>query len=124
MSPAGRGRGLAARLAVSVVLALWTLLPAAQPASACAVGIGYKPSFSISDLTNRRSCSTATSAIGSGVVALLALGALAAAGAAVVRRAERQMGRAAAGAGPSPALTAYLDATGLAPRAVERDHEA
>ena len=124
MSPAGRGRALAARLAVSAVLALCTLLPAAPPASACAVSVGYKPSFSISDLTHRRSCSTATSATGSVVVALLALGALAAAGAAVVRRAERRTGTGPTDrTGSSEALTVYLDATGIVPVAAERDHE-
>ncbi|MGW6903792.1 hypothetical protein [Streptomyces sp. NPDC054940] len=118
MSRLGRGRRAVARLAASAVLAACTLLLVPQPASACDVGIGYKPSVNISDLTHRKTCGTGTSAVGVAVVAVLALGALAAAGVLVFRRGEREMG-----GEHSSALTAYLDATGVAAVAPQgRDH--
>ena len=112
MSPAGRfGRvhRAAVRLAAGAVLAGCTLLTAPQPASACDVGIGYKPSVSIDDLTHRRTCSTGTSAVGVAGFTTLVLGALAAAGVVVFRRGERET------SASSSALTSYLDATGVVP---------
>ncbi|MFJ8112651.1 hypothetical protein [Streptomyces sp. NPDC096132] len=109
MSRAGRGRRTGARLAAGAALAGCALLTVPQPASACAVGIGYKPSVSIDDLTHRRTCSTGTSAVGVAGFTTLALGALAAAGLVVFRRGERET------SGNPSALTAYLDATGVLP---------
>jgi hypothetical protein len=105
---------------VSALLAACALLAAPQPASACPVGIGYRPSsVSIDDLTHSRRCDTGTSAAGVAGVAVLVLGALAAAGLAVFRRGERRMGTGSA------ALTTYLDATGVVPSTTARgqDHE-
>ncbi|WP_406502928.1 hypothetical protein [Streptomyces sp. NBC_00212] len=118
-------RGFAARLAVVVVLALGVVLPAAPTASACSIGVGYKPSVSMKDLRQHRACSAATSATGAVAVAVLALGALSAAGALVVRRAERQMSDRQAEdltIGPAPVLTEYLAATGIVPPVGEHTH--
>ncbi|MGW2818728.1 hypothetical protein [Streptomyces sp. NPDC001415] len=121
------GRGFAARLVVAMVLALCVVLPTAPAASACSVGVGYKPSISMRDLREHPTCSAATSATGSVVVAVLALGALAAAGVLVLRRAERQVHAEQApddAGGQRPALAAYLAATGIVPPTAERDHAA
>ncbi|UUU29829.1 hypothetical protein JIX56_07990 [Streptomyces sp. CA-210063] len=118
MSRAGRGRRAAARLAAGAVLAGCALLTAPQPASACAVGIGYKPSVSMDDLTHRRTCSTGSSAVGVAGFTALALGALATAGVVVFRRGERETS-----ANPW-ALADYLDAAGVVPSARGDDDHA
>ncbi|MGW8333275.1 hypothetical protein ACWGLE_35900 [Streptomyces sp. NPDC055897] len=132
------GRRLAARLVAAMVLALCAVLPTAPSASACSVGVGYKPSISLRDLRSHPTCSAATSATGAVVVAVLALGALAAAGVFVLRRAERQVhaeqgaeerqlhtGRAeGAVGGQRPELAAYFAATGVVPPTGERDRAA
>ncbi|MGD3112769.1 hypothetical protein [Streptomyces sp. YGL11-2] len=99
------GLRIVGRLAVAAVVLVCTSVLLAQPASACPVGIGYKPSVSINSLMQHRTCSTGTSLAGAGTVAVLALGALAAAGWAAYRRGERP--------GPHPDLSNYLDATGV-----------
>lgn len=119
------GRGFAARLAVTMVLALGVVLPAAPAASACSIGVGYKPSVTMKDLRKHGTCSAATSATGATAVAVLVLGVLAAAGVLVVRRAERQVSAqqaAHSAEGQPPILTAYLAATGIVPPAAEHDH--
>ena len=112
----GRVWRAAARVAASAVLAGCALLTAPQPASACDVGIGYRPSVSIDDFTHRRTCSSGTSAAGVAGFTALAFAALAVAGLVVFRRGERETR-----ANPS-ALTVYLDATGVVPPAQEDDH--
>ena len=116
-------RGVAARLAVGAVMVACTMLLVPQEASACAVGVGYQPSVNISDLSHHRTCSTGTSTVGVAAVAVLVLGAMAAAGVAVFRSGERRMATGAPGrTGPSPVLTAYLDATGVVPPASGEGH--
>ncbi|MFI6550065.1 hypothetical protein ACIBO9_43180 [Streptomyces prunicolor] len=114
---AGRVRRAAARIAASAVLAGCALLAAPQPASACDVGIGYRPSVSIDDFTHHRTCSSGTSAVGVAGFTALALGALAAAGLVVFRRGERETST-----NPS-ALDAYLDATGVVPPTASRGQD-
>lgn len=116
-------RGFTARLAVGAVLMACTMLLAPQEASACAVSYGYRPSVDISDFSHHRTCSTGTSAAGVAAVVVLVLGAMAAAGMIVFRRGERRVGAGMPGrSGPSPALAAYLDATGVAPAARREGH--
>ncbi|MYT32905.1 MULTISPECIES: hypothetical protein [unclassified Streptomyces] len=106
----------ALRRAVSALaLAGAVLLLTPQAASACTVGIGYKPSLDIRDLRHPKTCSTGTSLGGAGAVAVLALGALAAAGWVAYRRVEQGFGTPPEGgkSGPSPALSGYLDAAGV-----------
>ncbi|MEU1631164.1 hypothetical protein ABZ746_39200 [Streptomyces sp. NPDC020096] len=109
------GRRIALRLVMGAVLLLGTfLLLTPQQASACDVSIGYRPSVSISDLNHPRTCSTGTSLTGAAVVAVLAIGALAAAGWGAVQRGERESEAASTRqAGPSSTLTTYLNATGI-----------
>ncbi|MFF4159897.1 hypothetical protein [Streptomyces sp. NPDC001678] len=101
------------RLVLAVGVMVCTTVLMTQPASACPVGIGYKPSMSINNLMYHRTCSTGTSLAGAGTVAVLALGALTAAGWAAYRRGERP--------GPHPALAGYLDATGVVRAEAGRD---
>jgi hypothetical protein len=119
-------RRAAARLAVCGVLMACTMFLAPQEASACAVSYGYRPSVDISDLSHHRTCSTGTSTAGVAAVAVLVLGALAAAGVAVFRSGERRMGATGQDSpgrtAPHPALTAYLDATGVVPAGRGADH--
>ncbi|MEU6113250.1 hypothetical protein ABZ840_01560 [Streptomyces sp. NPDC047117] len=111
-----RVRSAAVRLAVCAVLAACAMLSVPQEASACAVSYGYRPSMDINTLREHRTCSAGTSTAGVAGVAVLVLGALAAAGVAAFRSGERRMGAGERGrTGPHPALTAYLDATGMAP---------
>lgn len=101
-----------------MVIACTVLLLVPQEASACVVGIGYRPSVNISDFGHRKTCSTGTSLAGTGTIAVLALGALALLGWGVYRRGEKASGGPApSGTGPSPGLTKYLDATGQADQA-------
>ncbi|SCK09610.1 hypothetical protein [Streptomyces sp. WMMB 322] len=123
MSRNGRGRRIAGRLAASAVLTACTMLWAPQAASACDVGYGYKPSITIDDLNDDRTCSTSTSAAGAVTVAILALGALATAGLLVFRKGERQTGSSASDQrSQSPALTTYLSATGIITPTSGQDH--
>ena len=108
----------ALRLALSaVVLAGIVLLLFPQEASACTVGIGYKPSVDVRALKSPGTCSTGTSLAGAGVVAVLAAAAVAASGWFVHRRGERYAARLPhhGSSGPDPALTDYLDAAGMTP---------
>ncbi|MFF4953291.1 hypothetical protein ACWC2K_06055 [Streptomyces chattanoogensis] len=105
------------RTAVSATaLAGTVLFLTPQQASACTVGIGYKPSFDIRDLSHPRTCSTGASLGGAGAVALLVPGALVAASWCAHRKAERGFGAPSknGSTGPSQALIGYLDATGIA----------
>lgn len=99
------GLRIVGRLALAVGVLVCTSVLMTQPASACPVGIGYKPSMNINSLMHHRTCSTDTSLAGAGTVAVLALGALTAAGWTAYRRGERP--------GPHPDLGSYLDATGV-----------
>ncbi len=105
------------RTAVSATaLAGMVLLLTPQPASACSVGIGYKPSFDIRDLSHPKTCSTGASLGGAGAVAALVPAALVAASWCAHRKAEKGFGTSAesGGTGPSLALVGYLDAAGVA----------
>ncbi|MGW5661811.1 hypothetical protein ACWEWG_17175 [Streptomyces sp. NPDC003758] len=116
-------RRAAARLAVGAVLVACTMLLAPQEASACAVGYGYRPSVDFSDISHHRTCSTGTSTAGVAAFAVLVLGALAAAGVVAFRSGERRMGADTPGrSGPTSALAAYLDATGVVPLAWGEGH--
>ncbi|MFF2620138.1 hypothetical protein [Kitasatospora sp. NPDC058046] len=112
-------RLVAARLAGTAALLACSTMLSAPPASACTVGIGYKPSLDLTDLRQHRTCSTGTSLAGAGGVAVLVLGALGVAGRRAYRRGER-----AVGPEPDPALTAYLEATGVTPTENGRGHGA
>ncbi|MFD5510705.1 hypothetical protein ACFWIB_23455 [Streptomyces sp. NPDC127051] len=101
-----RVAALAARIAGAAALLACSTLLSAPPASACVVSIGYKPSLGIGDLSHHRTCSTGTSLAGAGGVAVLVIGALGVAGRRAYRRGEEAMGS-------GPALTGYLDATGV-----------
>ena len=85
----------------------------AHPAAACSVGIGYQPTIDISkpNMGLGNPCTDGTSITGAVIVAVLAIGALAAAGMAAYRRGEA----AANPSSPDEALTTYLDAAGMAP---------
>ncbi|MFF4098930.1 hypothetical protein [Streptomyces sp. NPDC001903] len=109
------GRRAAARIAGAAALLACSTLLSAPPASACVVGIGYKPSMDIGDLGRHRTCSTGTSLAGAGGVAVLVLGALAVASRRAYRRGEEAMGS-------GPALTEYLDAAGVIPPEDGRGH--
>ncbi|MFI6765398.1 hypothetical protein [Streptomyces sp. NPDC050355] len=105
------------RTAVSATaLAGTVLLLTPQQASACSVGIGYKPSFDIRDLSHPKTCSTGASLGGAGAVAVLVPGALVAASWCAHRKAEKGFGTPAenGSTGPSLALIGYLDAAGVA----------
>ncbi|WP_407547548.1 hypothetical protein QOM21_00850 [Streptomyces sp. Pv4-95] len=105
------------RTAVSATaLAGGVLLLTPQPASACTVGIGYKPSFNVRDLGHPKTCSTGASLGGAGAVAVLVPGALVAASWCAHRKSERGFGAPSenGSTGPSQALVSYLDATGIA----------
>ncbi|MFJ9855232.1 hypothetical protein [Streptomyces sp. NPDC101150] len=105
------------RTAVSATaLAGTVLLLTPQQASACSVGIGYKPSFDIRDLSHPKTCSTGASLGGAGAVAVLIPGALIAASWCAHRKAEKGFGAPAesGSTGPSRALIGYLDAAGVA----------
>ena len=82
-------RGLAA-VATAALLVCLTLPLTAQPASACDVSYGYKPSLNLNKPNMGRSaaCSTGTSLAGAFFVALLAVGAVVAGGALAYRKAE------------------------------------
>ncbi|MFE0187838.1 hypothetical protein [Streptomyces sp. NPDC058989] len=104
------------RTAVSATaLAGTVLFLTPQQASACTVGIGYKPSFDIRDLSHPKTCSTGTSLGGAGAVAALVPGALVAASWCAHRKAEKGFGAPSenGSTGPSRALTGYLDAAGV-----------
>jgi hypothetical protein len=101
-------------LAAGAVLMACLVLPAtARPAAACSVGIGYQPTIDISkpNMGLGNPCTDGTSITGAVIVALLAIGALAAAGIAAYRRGEAI----ASPSSPGQALATYLDAAGLAP---------
>lgn len=105
------------RTAVSATaLAATVLLLTPQQASACTVGIGYRPSFDIRDLSHPKTCSTGASLGGAGAVAALVPGALIAASWCAHRKTERGLGTPSqnGSTGPSQALISYLDATGIA----------
>ena len=110
------GLRIVGRLALAAaVLVCTSVLLLAQPASACPVGLGYKPEVNINSLmqNQNQTCSTSTSLAGAGTVALLALGALVAAGWGAYRRGERP--------GPHPDLGSYLEATGVVRAKAGRD---
>ncbi|GAA0299466.1 hypothetical protein GCM10010302_42540 [Streptomyces polychromogenes] len=126
------GRRIAARtlraarlIAAAVPVACLMLLLVPQQASACTVSLDYKPSmkFSISHphLGSGRACANGTSLAGSGIVALLAVGALAAAGTRAFKRGAALAASSSPGqgAGPGQALTDYLQAAGMAPAAAD-----
>lgn len=103
------------RVAAGALLAFAALLVAAPAASACDVSYDYKPTISFDRPFGSAVCSTGTSLTGAVVLGVLALGAVAGAGAVAVRR-----GRAAAGTFLGPArtnevLAGYLAAAGTAP---------
>ncbi|MFG2891346.1 hypothetical protein [Streptomyces sp. NPDC048248] len=100
----------------ATALAASVLLLTPQPASACTVGIGYKPSFDVRDLSHPKTCSTGASLGGAGAVAVLVPGALVAASWCAHRKTERGFGAPSenGSTGPSQALASYLDATGIA----------
>lgn len=114
------GRKTTALLARTLGLAAGTAFMAclvlpltARPAAACSVGIGYQPTISLSqpNLGLGNPCTDGTSFTGAAIVAVLAIGALAAAGIVAYRRGEA----AAKPSSPDEALAAYLDAVGMAP---------
>ena len=121
------GRKATARLARGLGLAAGTVLMAclllpltAHPAAACSVGIGDPPTIDTSqpNVGLGHPCTDGTSITGAIIVAVLAIGTLAAAGVAAYRR-----GEAAAGpSSPDQALATYLDAAGLVPGAPRADH--
>jgi hypothetical protein len=82
-------RGLAA-VATAALLVVLALPLTAQPASACDVSYGYKPSLNLNKPNFGRgaACSTGTSLAGAFFVALLAVGAVVAGGALAYRKAE------------------------------------
>ncbi|MFB9834904.1 hypothetical protein [Actinoallomurus acaciae] len=82
-------RGLAAVTTAALLVCL-TLPLTAQPASACDVSYGYKPSLNLNKPNMGRSaqCSNRTSLAGAFFVALLALGAVVAGGALAYRKGE------------------------------------
>ncbi|MFE2877697.1 hypothetical protein ACFXG6_35150 [Streptomyces roseus] len=108
---------IGARVTGAAALLACSLLLSAPPASACVVGIGYKPSLDIGGPSRHRSCSTGTSLAGAGGVAVLVFGALGVAG----RRAYRRGEEAEAS---DPALTGYLDAAGVVPPETGGGHAA
>jgi hypothetical protein len=114
------GRKTTARLARALGLAAGAVLMAclvlpltASPAAACSVGIGYPPTIDISqpNMGFGNPCTDETSITGAVIVAVLATGALAAAGVAACRRGQA----AAKPSSPDEALATYLDAAGVAP---------
>jgi hypothetical protein len=107
-----RALGLAAEI---VVMACLILPLTAHPAAACSVGIGYQPTIDISkpNMGLGNPCTDGTSITGAAIVAILAIGALAAAGVAAYRRAEAS----ARPSSPDETLATYLNATGLTPSA-------
>ncbi|MFB4304193.1 hypothetical protein [Actinomadura sp. NTSP31] len=111
-------RGLATRairFVLGTLLCAGLVLPlTAQNASACDVSYEYKPSIDLEHFGHNRTCSTSTSLGGATIVAVLALGALAAAGALGFKRGAAAAGGPSGGPGsPSPTLIAYLQATSL-----------
>ena len=100
-------------VAGTVLLACLILTLTAHPAAACSVGIGYQPTIDISkpNMGLGNPCTDGTSLTGAAIVAVLATGALAAAGIAAYRRGEA----AAKPSSPDQALATYLDVAGLAP---------
>jgi hypothetical protein len=101
-------------LAVATVFTACLILPlTARPAAACSVGIGYQPTINISqpNMGLGNPCTDGTSITGAVIVAVLAIGALAAAAVVAYRRGEA----AASPSSPDEALAAYLDAAGIAP---------
>jgi hypothetical protein len=99
-------------LAAGAVLMTCLLLPlTAHPAAACSVGIGYPPTIDISKpgMGLGNPCTDGTSITGAVIVAVLAAGALAAAGIAAYRRGEASAGPSS----PDQALANYLDAAGV-----------
>jgi hypothetical protein len=118
----------AARAVAATVLFVGLTLPlTARPAAACDVSYGYKPSLSLNkpDFGRGRPCSTGTSLAGAFFLALLALGVLAGGGALAYRKGESTARSTVPAPGPpplrpeyvpsTPALAAYLHATGIAP---------
>jgi hypothetical protein len=106
--------------AASVTALGWLLAPAT--ASACDVGIGYKPSISFSgNSVFGSTCSTGTSLAGVAIVAVLVVAALAALASSVLKRAvvqaESLAGAGDAGDGEAVAadraLNTYLESVGL-----------
>ena len=105
--------------AASVAALGWLLAP--STASACDVGIGYKPSISFSgNSVFGSTCSTGTSLAGVAIVAVLVVVALAALASSVLKRAavqaESLAGAGDTGGGATPAdraLDRYLDSVGL-----------
>lgn len=99
----------------ATALAASVLLLTPQQASACTVGIGYKPSFDVRDLSHPKTCSTGASLGGAGAVAVLVPGALVAASWCAHRKTEKGLGAPSenGNTGPSQALISYLDATGI-----------
>ena len=101
-------------LAAGTVLMACLILPlTAHPAAACSVGIGYQPTIDVSkpNMGLGNPCTDGTSITGAVIVAVLAIGALAAAGIAAYRRGEA----AARPSSPDQALANYLDAAGMTP---------
>jgi len=108
-------------IAGAVLMACLVLPLTARPAAACSVGIGYQPTINLSqpNMGLGHPCTDGTSITGAVIVAVLAIGALAAAGIAAYRR-----GGAAAGpSSPDQALATYLDAAGLVPGAPRARHQ-
>ncbi|GAA2144679.1 hypothetical protein [Actinomadura napierensis] len=111
-------RGLATRairFVLGTLLCAGLVLPlTAQNASACDVSYEYKPSIDLKHFGHNRTCSTSTSLGGVTIVGVLALGALAAAGAQAFKRGAAAAGGPSGAPGsPSPTLIAYLQATNL-----------
>ncbi|MDJ0383745.1 hypothetical protein [Streptomyces sp. G-G2] len=106
-------------IAGAVPMAFLLLLLVPQPASACTVSYGYKPqmNFNAKDLRlgSGRVCTNGTSLTGSAIVALLAVGALAAAGTRAFKRGAASTGSSS----PGQALTTYLEAAGTVSPASE-----
>jgi hypothetical protein len=107
------GRGRALGVVAGAILMTCLVLPLTAPqASACNVSYGYPPSLNINkpNLGITKPCSSGTSLAGAVIVAILTIGALAAAGGIAFKR-----GAATAGpSSPDQALTTYLHATGMA----------
>jgi hypothetical protein len=106
------GRGRALGVVAGAILMTCLVLPLTAPqASACNVSYGYPPSLNINkpNLGITKPCSSGTSLAGAVIVAMLTIGAFAAAGAIAFKRGATAAGPSA----PDQVLTGYLNATGV-----------
>jgi hypothetical protein len=105
-----RGRALSV-LAAAILMTCLVLPLTAPRASACNVSYGYPPQLNVNrpNLGITKPCSSGTSLAGAVIVALLAIGALGAAGALAFKRGAATIRPST----PDQALNTYLNATGM-----------